>query len=130
MTLGATLYIKDTKEAVVFYQEAFGMTLGYNVKNPDGTYMHAELQKDGQTIFAISEHNNECLIPEMRKLAASKTCLITSLGINFATEGEVRKAYEYLMREGIAQREIGEVPWSKCSADVLDKYGVFWYICV
>lgn len=106
------------------------MTLGYNVKNPDGTYMHAELQKDGQTIFAISEHNNECLIPEMRKLAASKTCLITSLGINFATEGEVRKAYEYLMREGIAQREIGEVPWSKCSADVLDKYGVFWYICV
>ncbi len=72
MTLGATLYIKDTKEAVVFYQEAFGMTLGYNVKNPDGTYMHAELQKDGQTIFAISEHNNECLIPEMRKLAASK----------------------------------------------------------
>ena len=130
MTLGATLYIKDTKEAVVFYEEAFGMTLGYNVKNPDGTYMHAELQKDGQTIFAISEHNNECLIPEMRKLAASKTCLITSLGINFATEGEVRKAYEYLMREGIAQREIGEVPWSKCSADVLDKYGVFWYICV
>ena len=51
MTLGATLYIKDTKEAVVFYQEAFGMTLGYNVKNPDGTYMHAELQKDGQTIL-------------------------------------------------------------------------------
>ncbi len=28
MTLGATLYIKNTKEAVVFYQKAFGMTLG------------------------------------------------------------------------------------------------------
>lgn len=63
MTLGATLYIKNTNEAVVFYQEAFGMTLGYNEKFSDGTYMHAELQKDGKTIFAVSEHNNEKVLP-------------------------------------------------------------------
>lgn len=130
MKLGATLYIKNTNEAVVFYQEAFGLTLGYNEKFPDGTYMHAELQKDGETIFAISEHNNEKLVSDMRMQVANKLSPIISLGINFNTESEVKKAYEFLMREGIAYREIGELPWSKCSADVLDKYGVYWYIYI
>lgn len=85
MKLGATLYIKNTNEAVVFYQEAFGMTLGYNEKFLDGTYM---LQ------------------------VANKLSPITSLGINLTTESEVKKAYEFLMREGTAFREIGELPWS------------------
>ena len=30
--MGATLYIKNTIEAVAFYTEAFGLTLGYNEK--------------------------------------------------------------------------------------------------
>ena len=130
MKLGATLYIKNTNEAVVFYQEAFGLTLGYNEKFPDGTYMHAELQKDGKTIFAISEHNNEKLVSDMHMQVANKLSPVTSLGINFTTESEVKRAYEFLMREGTAFREIGELPWSKCSADVLDKYGVYWYIYI
>lgn len=130
MKLGATLYIKNTNEAVVFYQEAFGLTLGYNEKFPDGTYMHAELQKDGETIFAISEHNNEKWVSDMRIQVANKLSPVISLGINFTTESKVKKAYEFLMREGIAYREIGELPWSKCSAAVLDKYGVYWYIYI
>lgn len=32
MKLGATLYIKNTTEAVSFYSEAFGLTLGYHEK--------------------------------------------------------------------------------------------------
>ncbi len=128
MTLGATLYIKNTNEAVEFYQEAFGLTLGYNEKFKDGTYMHAELQKDGKTIFAISEHNNEALVSDLHMQVLNKISPTTSLGINFATEKEVKKAYEFLLKEGIAYREIGELPWSKCSADVLDKYGVYWYL--
>lgn len=130
MTLGATLYIKNTNEAVVFYQEAFGMTLGYNEKFPDGTYMHAELQKDGITIFAVSEHNNEKLVSDMHLQVAKKISPIVSLGIGFATENEVKKAYDFLMKEGTVYREIGELPWSRCSADVLDKFGVYWYIYI
>lgn len=128
MTLGATLYIKNTKEAVVFYQEAFGMTLGYYEKFPDGTYMHAELQKDGITIFAVSEHNNEKLVADLHMQVTNKISPTVSLGIGFATEDEVKKAYDFLMKEGTVYREIGELPWSKCSADVLDKFGVYWYI--
>ena len=130
MTLSATLYIKNTNEAVVFYQEAFGMTLGYNEKFPDGTYLHAELEIDGKTIFAVSEHNNEKLVSDMHMQVANKISPIVSLGIGFATENEVKRAYEFLMREGTAFREMGELPWSKCSADVLDKFGVYWYIYI
>jgi len=36
MNLGATLYVKNSVEAVEFYIEAFRMTLGYNVKTIQG----------------------------------------------------------------------------------------------
>ncbi|MDE6387573.1 MAG: hypothetical protein K2L82_07185 [Lachnospiraceae bacterium] len=33
------LYIKNTNEVVVFYQEAFGLILGYNEKSSDGKHI-------------------------------------------------------------------------------------------
>ena len=57
MQTGMTLYINHTLEAVEFYQEAFGLSLGYNEKFPDGTYMHAELQKNGVNVFAQQSAN-------------------------------------------------------------------------
>ncbi|MCK9169948.1 MAG: hypothetical protein M0P01_05990 [Treponema sp.] len=42
MTLGATLYVKNSTEAAAFYCDAFGMNIGYNARNDDGTYLHAE----------------------------------------------------------------------------------------
>ena len=53
MQTGMTLYINHTLEAVELYHEAFGLSLGYNEKFPDGTYMHAELQKNGVNVFAV-----------------------------------------------------------------------------
>lgn len=128
MNLGMTLYIKNTLEAVDFYQKAFGMTLGYNEKFPNGTYMHAELQKDGKTIFAVSETKNDELITIMHELAKKKVPPTTSCGINFDTEEAIKVAFDMLAKEGIVYRPIGELPWSPCSADVLDKFGVYWYI--
>lgn len=130
MQLGATLYIKNTLEAVEFYKETFGMTLGYNEKFPDGTYMHAELQKNGETIFAVSEQENDDLVAAMHELSRKKLWPTMSYGITFDTEEEVKKAYALLVKEGTVLRELGALPWSACSADVLDKYGVYWYITV
>lgn len=128
MNLGMTLYIKNTLEAVDFYQKAFGMTLGYNEKFPNGTYMHAELQKDGKTIFAVSETENDELVTIMHELAKKKVPPTTSCGINFDTEEAIKVAFDMLAKEGIVYRPIGELSWSPCSADVLDKFGVYWYI--
>lgn len=128
MQLGMTLYIQNTVEAVDFYKEAFGLTLGYNEKFPDGTYMHAELQKDGNTVFAVSENKNCELVKVMHDLTKSEVSPTTSCGINFDTEDAIKKAYDMLSKEGTVRRSLGSLPWSVCSADVLDKYGVYWYI--
>lgn len=130
MRLGMTLYIENTLEAVEFYQKAFGMTLGYNEKFPDGTYMHAELQKDGKSIFAVCETKRGAVAAALHELAGRELFPTTNCGIDFKTEEEVEAAYNMLKEEGIVRRPLGPLPWNPYSADVLDKYGVYWYIHV
>lgn len=130
MKLGATLYIKNTIEAVEFYKEAFGMTLGYYEKFPDGTFMHAALFRDGQEIFAVSESKNDSFVNIMLTSSLKESRPTMSYGINFDNEDEVRKAYSMLSEGGKVLFPLGSLPWSSCCADVVDKYGVYWYITV
>ncbi|MEK5478711.1 VOC family protein [Paenibacillus sp. FSL R5-0407] len=130
MKLGATLYIKNTVEAVEFYKEAFGMTLGYNEKFPDGTYMHAELLRDGQQVFAVSESQNDAFVQVMLASSLQESRPTMSYGINFDNEDEVSKAFSMLAEGGNVLFELGSLPWSSCCAEVIDKYGVYWYISV
>jgi PhnB protein len=126
MNLGATFYVKNSLEAVQFYIEAFGMTLGYHAYHNDGTFLHAELQKGENSIFAVSENNDDVIARSM--LAARQPTM--SVGINFDTDAELTHAYQRLAEVGHVLRELGELPWSPCSADVVDQYGVCWYLFV
>jgi uncharacterized glyoxalase superfamily protein PhnB len=126
MTLGATLYLVDSIEAVRFYCESFGMTVGYNARHDDGSYLHAELLKDGASIFAVSESDDEASKGAMMR-AKQPTM---SLGINLNDDGELRHAYDALKEDGHVLRPIGSLPWSPLSADVVDKFGVCWYLYV
>jgi uncharacterized glyoxalase superfamily protein PhnB len=126
MDLGVTLYVKNSAEAVDFYMDAFGMTLGYNAQNSDGSFLHAELQKEGRTIFAVSENGEE----SMGKLMLAARQPITSCGVNLDNDEELRHAYDLLCAGGHVLRELGPLPWSPCSADVVDQYGVCWYLFV
>ncbi|MBM6667985.1 VOC family protein [Lacrimispora saccharolytica] len=130
MQTGMTLYINHTLEAVEFYQEAFGLSLGYNEKFPDGTYMHAELQKNGVNVFAVSESKNNALVSAVHEFAKRGVSPTTSIGLKFDTEDEIKRAYDMLITEGVVCRPLGPLPWSVCSADVLDKYGVYWYLYI
>ncbi|WP_410770192.1 VOC family protein [Fontibacillus sp. BL9] len=130
MKLGATLYIKNTVEAVEFYKEAFGMTLGYNEKFPDGTFMHAELLRDGQQVFAVSESQNDTFVQVMLASSLKESRPTMSYGINFDHEDEVSKAFSMLAEGGNVLFALGSLPWSSCCAEVIDKYGVYWYISV
>ncbi len=130
MKLGATVYIQNTLEAVPFYLKAFGLTLGYHETFPDGTYMHAALMKDGDEIFCVSESKNEAFVEIMLRSSLAKSRPTMSYGLNFANAGEVNKAYDLLRKEGTVMLPIGSLPWSACCAEVVDKYGVYWYITV
>jgi len=126
MTLGATLYVQDSKGAAAFYCQAFGMTVGYNALHPDGTYLHAELEKDGHSIFAVSESPDAAARKAM--LAAAQPTM--SLGLSLADDDALHHAYESLAKEGRVLRPIGSLPWSPRAADVVDRYGVCWYLYV
>jgi PhnB protein len=126
MILGATLYVKNSVEAVEFYMEAFGMTLGYNAKNDDGSFLHAELRRGEKTIFAVSENNDEEIV--RATLASNRPTM--EYGINLDNDEELHHAYKILVEGGHILRELGPLPWSPCSADIVDKYGVCWYIFV
>lgn len=130
MKLGATLYIKNTVEAVAFYTEAFGLTLGYHEKFPDGTFMHAALLREGQEIFAVSESPNDAFVDVMLASSLKASRPTMSYGINFDSEDEVKRAYEMLKKDGTVLLPLGFLPRSSCCADVVDKYGVYWYIAV
>jgi len=128
LKLGATLYIQNTLEAVPFYMDAFGLTLGYHEFFPDGTYLHAALLKDGQEVFAVSESQNDAMVSLM--LAANQTDArpTMSYGIDFATKAEIDHAYALLTQGGAILHAIGPLPWCDYCADVVDKYGVYWYL--
>ena len=126
MNLGATLYVNDSSSAAAFYMEAFEMTMGYSVRNPDGTFLHAELLKDGRSIFALSESSDSAIADAM--LNSSRPTM--SYGIDLENEDALETAYGMLADGGKVLRPLGALPWSPCSADVIDRYGVCWYLYV
>ena len=123
-----TLYINNTLEAVEFYSKTFGLSVGYSEKHLDGTYMHAELQKDGVFKFAVSEHNNTVLVSALHEFAKKGIFPTTNCGFKFDSEDKLRTAYDILAAEGVVCRPPESLPWCPLSADILDKYGVYWYI--
>ena len=116
-------------EAVSFYQRAFGATLGYHVLNEDGTYMHTELNLDGQNLLSLSESGSDVGKETLHNCSPSNYPTM-----NFCVQLEdieaVKKAYEILIENGNILLPLGELPWSKCCANVIDRFGIFWYIYV
>jgi len=128
MHLGATLYIHNTLEASDLYRRAFGLTLGYHAMNPDGTYLHASLCRDGQEVFSISESRNDALVAMLLLADIRTNRPIANLGLDFPTEAEVRHAFTLLAEEGTVTLPLQSLPWCPLAAEVVDKYGVYWYI--
>jgi PhnB protein len=130
MKLGATLYIRNTVEAVDVYREAFGLSLGYHEKFEDGTFLHASLERNGQEIFAVCECTNDPFVRMMLASNLKNARPTMSYGLNFDTADDVRKAFGVLSKDGTVMLPLGKLPWSECCGEVVDRYGVYWYLTV
>ena len=53
---------------------------------------------------------------------------VLNAGIEFQTENDVRNVFKLLSDEGTVINPVEPRPWSACAADVIDKYGVGWFI--
>ncbi|MFM9331464.1 VOC family protein [Paenibacillus mesotrionivorans] len=129
MKIGLQVYVQGTKEAVPFYQKAFGATLGYNVKNPDGTYMHAELMVEGTLLLALSESGSSTGAENMKRYSSTDYPTM-NFSVKLDSAEDVKRTYEILSEGGNILLPLGPLPWSACCTNVVDRFGVFWYIYV
>lgn len=117
MDIGIGLYVKNSAEAVPFYMDVFGLVLGYHVKNEDCSFFHSELNRAGKEVLSVVEASGADI---------AGTCV--SLGVDMPDEASVQLAFNKLREGGRVLMEVGPLPWSPCAAEVVDRFGVRWYI--
>ena len=117
MRTGIGIYVKNSAEAVELYQRAFGLELGYHVKNADGSYYHAELWRDGAEILDVVEA--DCPSPRDD---------IVQVYMILDGKDEVQNAFDQLRVGGTVLTPLGPLPWSPWAAALKDRFGVWWYI--
>ena len=112
------IYVKGSLEAVELYQKAFNTTLGYHVKQEDGTFYHSELNVYGQIISVAERTDNDDSI----------TGNTMQFCLQFSKEEEdlLKKAYDTLSDDAKILFPLGPCDYSAAAADLIDKFGVRW----
>ena len=111
------VYIKNSGEAVEFYQNVFGTEVLVYGKHENGTIVHAEQNIFGQ-IFAF------CETPETESVTGNT--MQFCLDFDAEQEGLVREIIEKLGDGG--KLTYYDVDWSSIMADITDRYGVRWCV--
>ena len=112
------IYVKGSPEAVELYQKAFNTTLGYHVKQEDGTFYHSELNVYGQIISVAEKTDNDDSI----------TGNTMQFCLQFSREEEdlLKKAYDILSDNAKILFPLGPCDYTDHMADLIDKFGVRW----
>jgi len=126
---GSHVYVKNSPEAVALYKEAFGLEMkGKPTLDADGNVWHCVLQRNGEEIISISEDK---YLPEMLiKEYPADTRPVMLFEVEFDIEAELKRAFGLLSKGGNPCAGLKVEPWSKLSCDVIDRFGVFWYLIV
>ena len=120
------VYVMNSIEAVETYCRAFGAEVTFEIKNEAQTaYEHCELSVNGEGILAAAEAQEPYDVSEIHRM---KLQTMTFNAFELGSEDAVRNAFDVLKEGGVVIDEIHELPWSKCCATVIDKYGVCWWI--
>jgi PhnB protein len=121
MTCGVGLYVRGSAAAAALYEQAFGLTLGYHVRSADGSFFHSELCADGTEVLSVVEAPPEADAPAGNSV---------QLGMTFADRGALLRAFDLLRAGGRVTMAVCELPWSPCAAEVVDRFGIRWYLTV
>ena len=122
------VYVENSFEAAAMYCKAFGANITLAMKNDTETaYEHCELSVNGEGFLALGEAANPCDISIVHKM---KWETMTFNVFEMGTEEAVTHAFDILSDGGVVIEPIHEVPWNKCCATVIDKFGVCWWIAI
>jgi uncharacterized glyoxalase superfamily protein PhnB len=126
MNISSQVYVRGSMEAVSRYCEAFGAKIGLEYKDETKeAYAHCELYVDDQLFMAVSEAPESC---DTSKKTTWQTMAFNVY--NMGTEEAVRHAFDILSEGGTVIDPVGPCDWNPCCANVIDKFGVFWWIAV
>ena len=122
------VYVKNSFEAAALYCNAFGAEVTFEIKNEAETeYEHCELSVNGEGFLALSEAANPCDISFVHQM---KWETMTFNVFEMGSEEAVRHAFDTLREGGVVIHPIQELPWNKCCATVIDKFGVCWWVAI
>ena len=124
MKIGAQVYVKGSVEAAEMYCRAFGAEVSFNIKDDNGAYAHSELRINGEFFMCVSEYG---LFTENVSEQSQLTMAFNVPGLG--SEEAVRKAHS-ILSEGGKTLHLGARHWSDFCADIVDKFGVFWWIAI
>ena len=122
------VYVKNSIEAAETYCNAFGAEITFEIKDAAGTaYAHCELSVNGEGFLALAEAKNPCDVAFIHRM---KWETMTFNAFEMGSEEAVQRAFDVLSSGGVVLEPIHELPWSKCCATIIDKYGVCWWISI
>jgi uncharacterized glyoxalase superfamily protein PhnB len=124
------VYIKNSVEAVKLYKEAFKLDEkeGERILDDDGNIWHCVLLKNGEEYLSVSEDK---YLPENLIRAYSEDIRPLMLfKVEIEDETDLKRAFELLSKDGNSCAGLKTDPWSIVSCDVIDRFGVFWYLIV
>lgn len=125
MKISSQVYVIGSVEAVDMYCKAFGAEISFQIKTEENTYAHCELTVNGQLFMAVSEAPFDC--------NHNKEHVWQNMAFNvyeMGTEEAVRNAYDILSDGGTVIDALGPCDWNSYCANVIDKFGVFWWIAI
>ncbi|MDE6592087.1 MAG: hypothetical protein K2K57_03370 [Oscillospiraceae bacterium] len=120
------VYVMNSIEAVETYCRAFGAKVTFEIRNAAQTaYEHCELSVNGEGILAVAEAAEPYDVSLIHRL---KLQVMTFNAFELGSTDAVKNAFDVLSDGGVVIDAIHELPWSKCCATVIDKYGVCWWV--
>ncbi len=121
------IYVKGSDEAFEFYKKAFDAKVGIQDTDENGMVIHRELDLCGQAI-AVGEALDSTRAGGDRSITGNtmQFCIQFEKG----QEDKVRNAYEILLDGSEIITPFGELFFSPCGVELIDKYGVWWCLFV
>lgn len=126
MKISPQVYVRGSIKAAEMYCNAFGAEISFQIKDESNTaYAHCELFIDGHLFMAVSEAPDNC---DVSKKTVWQTMAFNAY--DMGSEESVRHAYDILRDGGTVIDPIGPCDWNSCCSNLIDKFGVFWWIAI
>ena len=124
------VYVKNCGEAVRMYKDAFNLDEkeGERILDNDGVIWHCVLLRNGEEYISLSE--DKYLPDTLMKDYPNDVRPLMLFKVEFEHEDDLKRAFKILSKDGNPCAGLKVEPWSKLSCDVIDKFGVFWYLIV